>query len=226
MKRNATQALPRPHGRHGTRRPRRGTTRPGTRASLLAAARRLFARCGYDGASVRAITHQAGANLGSITYHFGSKHALYEAVLEQVLSPLVDRVRTAVGGPGDSLDRAEATVRAFFAHLEENPDMPQLMLQEIAAGKTPPAPVARLIGGVSGCLGQLMAEGQVAGEVRSGDPVLMALSVVYQPVHLTLVRRMAKHIVGLDQSDPATHDRVVEHAARFARAGLAAGGRS
>ena len=193
-----------------------------TRAALLSAARRLFARRGFAGASVRAITKEARVNLGAVTYHFGSKHALYDAVLDQVLTPLTERIDHAVDAGGGTLDRAEATVRALFEHLKENPDMPQLMLQEIAAGKPPPAPVARTLGAVSARLAGLVREGQSTGEIRPGDPILQALSLVYQPVHLTLIQRIGRDIMGLDQSDPATRARVVEHAAAFARAGLAA----
>jgi TetR/AcrR family transcriptional repressor of nem operon len=173
------------------------------------------------GASIRTITREAHANLGAVTYHFGSKHALYEAVLEQVLAPLAQRVVAVLEGPGSALDRAEGTVRALFEHLRENPDMPHFMVQELAAGKTPPVPVVKMIGTVSGRLAQLMREGQAAGEIRDGEPILLALSLVYQPVHLTLLQRISKGFLGVDQSDPATHARVVEHAASFARAGLA-----
>src|SRR5436309_3022814 len=59
MKRNATRAQSRaPAARPADARPRvKG--RPATRTALLTAARRLFARRGYDGTSVRAITHEA-----------------------------------------------------------------------------------------------------------------------------------------------------------------------
>jgi AcrR family transcriptional regulator len=55
---------------------------PGTAAALLEAGRVLFAERGYEGASVRAITAHACANLGAITYHFGSKRDLYDRVVE------------------------------------------------------------------------------------------------------------------------------------------------
>ena len=171
---------------------------------------------------MRAITRAARANLGAITYHFGSKRALYEAVLDQALAPLPVRVALATEGEGTVLDRAEGAVRAFFDHLAANPDLPQLMLQEIAAGRRAPPPVVRGLGEVMGRLSSLIREGQDAGEIRAGDPVLMGLSLVYQPVHLTLVQRLAREVVGIDQSDPAVRARVVAHAAAFARAGLAA----
>ncbi|HUP51685.1 MAG TPA: helix-turn-helix domain-containing protein, partial [Longimicrobiales bacterium] len=76
-----------------------------TRADLLAAARRLFAQRGFDGTSVRAITREAGANLGAVTYHFGSKRALYAAVLEQGLRPIAQRVRAAAASEGTAMER-------------------------------------------------------------------------------------------------------------------------
>nr|WP_246325244.1 TetR family transcriptional regulator [Dissulfurirhabdus thermomarina] len=52
------------------------------------AAERLFARDGYHGTSLRAITGAAGVNLAAVNYHFGSKEALMVAVLERRLVPL------------------------------------------------------------------------------------------------------------------------------------------
>jgi AcrR family transcriptional regulator len=60
---------------------------PVTAESLLDAGQRLFAERGYDASSVRDLTAAASANLGAVTYHFGSKEALYHAVLERALVP-------------------------------------------------------------------------------------------------------------------------------------------
>ncbi len=58
-----------------------------TRDRILTVARALFAQHGYRGASVRAITKEAGANLGAVTYHFGTKDALYDAVIDSLVRP-------------------------------------------------------------------------------------------------------------------------------------------
>lgn len=192
----------------------------GTRTALLRAARDLFARRGYDGASIRAITRRADANLGSVTYHFGSKEELYHAVLEEVMAPLAARVSKVTAGAGPGVDRIERVVHAFFDHLRHHPELPQFMLQEIAAGKAPPPPVDALLRSVSGDLTRVVSEGQSDGEIRDGDPLLMGLSSIIQPVHLTLVRHWLTTMTGIDPEDPAQHDRLVEHAAAFVRAGL------
>ena len=47
-----------------------------TKAALLSVAERLFALHGFRAVSVRDITAEAGANLASVNYHFGSKDGL------------------------------------------------------------------------------------------------------------------------------------------------------
>ena len=59
-----------------------------TRESILDAAERLFARDGYAGATLRAITRAAGANLAAVQYHFGGKEALYREVFVRRIRPM------------------------------------------------------------------------------------------------------------------------------------------
>lgn len=54
----------------------------GPKQCLLKAALRIFAKNGFHGASVREICKSAGANVGSVNYHFHGKEKLYKAVLE------------------------------------------------------------------------------------------------------------------------------------------------
>ncbi|MFQ5350554.1 MAG: TetR/AcrR family transcriptional regulator [Thermoanaerobaculia bacterium] len=59
-----------------------------TKTSLLDAGEQLFAEFGINGASMRAITRAAGANLAAVHYHFGSKAGLVRAVFRRRLEPL------------------------------------------------------------------------------------------------------------------------------------------
>lgn len=195
-----------------------------TRAALIAVARRAFAEQGYDGASIRRITSEAGANLGAVTYHFGSKRHLYAEVLRTVLAPLLERVRDTARGPGPGLERVLGVVRAFFAHLQANPDQPGLMLQEIASGRVPPDPAPEIIRSVFGTVTGLIREGQSDGSIRAGDPPLLTLSTVAQPIYVSLARRLITPVLDLDGSLRAgVEARFVDHAVDFVRRGLAAG---
>lgn len=191
-----------------------------TRSALLEAARAAFGRAGFDGASVRTITGEAGANLGAITYHFGSKRGLYEAVLEEGLRPLAARVHAATESDGPAIERMVSVVEAYFEHLALHPDLPHLLLQEIAAGKAPPDVVVEIVGEVKNALAGLQREGERDGSVRPGHPVLTALSVISQPVYLTLVAPMLRAVAGVDLTDPSMHRAVVAHATDFVRRAL------
>ncbi len=65
-----------------------------TKTRILDGAERLFAREGFHNTSLRAITSLVGANLASVNYHFGSKDALLQAVIERRLLPL-NQIREA-----------------------------------------------------------------------------------------------------------------------------------
>lgn len=197
-----------------------GGTADDTRSALMEAGRDLFVTKGFDGASVRAITQRAAVNLGAITYHFGSKLGLYHAVLESELQPLADRVVAASSGGEPVVDRMAAIVEAYFGHFEEHPHLPRLMLQEIAAGKPPPPVVAHTLKRVMGTLTRLQQEGVADGTVRPGHPILTALSVVCQPIYMTIVSPMLKAFAGLDLEDEATRAAAVDHSVAFVRAGL------
>jgi AcrR family transcriptional regulator len=62
-----------------------------TRERLLDAAERIFAERGFEGASMRAVTHAAGASVSAANYHFGSKEELLRATLSRHIGPLNER---------------------------------------------------------------------------------------------------------------------------------------
>lgn len=204
----------------------RGTRRRArsTREALIRAGRRLFTRYGYDGASVRAIARAARANLGSVTYHFGSKRKLYGAVVSEALAPLADRIVAAAASSGDPLDRAGAVVRAYVEFLGEDPDPPRLLLQELAVGRPPPPEAVAVLQRILNVLRGLVEEGQAAGRIREGEASLFALSIVAQPLQVAIAWPLYLKLVGVDPRDPAVREWIARHAARFVRAGLARGG--
>lgn len=200
-----------------------------TRSALLTTARRLFAARGYRGASVRAITGEAGANLGAVTYHFGSKERLYHAVLEDAFAPFRARLRAAASEGGPPLARVEAFVRAFFEYLFQHEELRGLVLQELAVPGPVPEPVLRTIKMNFGLLTELVNEGQAAGQIRSGDPALLALATATQPIALNIVRPVLEQAGAVSFASPEDRARLVDNAIRFVLSGLGApiqGGRA
>ena len=82
--------------RQVTGRPRRGERRLITRAQLLDAAERVFARDGLRGASVDTIALEAGYSTGAIYSNFKGKEDLFLALLEERIDPRLAKVYEAV----------------------------------------------------------------------------------------------------------------------------------
>lgn len=192
-----------------------------TADQLVAAAVDLFARHGYHGASVRAITRAAGVNLGAVTYHFGSKGALYEAAIGSVLGPSTAHLTRAAAVPGSALDRLEALLRGFFEYLGAHPQLPRILTHHLAAGLPVVTTARDTMQRNLRLLSGLIAEGQREGTIREGTPALMALSILAQPIFLSLARRLLQEGVGIDQDDPRVSTDLRESVVRFVRAALA-----
>ena len=118
------------------------------REHILSAARRAFARHGYEGATVKVLEAETGLSRGAIFHHFRDKEALFLALAEddatrtaevveqaglvQVMRDLRDkdagwlgvqlevrrRLRTDPGFATSWAERQEAIVRATTARLE------------------------------------------------------------------------------------------------------------
>lgn len=85
---------------------------------MLAAARRRFARDGYDGASIRAIATEAGVDPALVHHYFGTKRELFRAA---AAFPLDTDELVAELAAGSPTDRARALARFFF-HVWEDED--------------------------------------------------------------------------------------------------------
>jgi AcrR family transcriptional regulator len=181
------------------------------RERLIEAARLLFAAEGFDATSVRDITARAHANLGAITYHFGTKEALYHAVIERFAVPIADRIAAISKETGPPLDRLGTAVRAFLDHIWRHPEMPRLILREMASDRPLPEPVGRVIRRNVESFTRMVAEGQADGSIRSGEPHLMAMSIAGQPLFLALASKAIRQVIGRDPGDPAVRAMIADH---------------
>jgi AcrR family transcriptional regulator len=87
-----------------------------TKERILGAAEELFARHGFEGASLRQLTAAAGVNLAAVNYHFGSKDRLIEEVFRRRLDQLNGRRMAALQKiAGDPDATVEDVLAAFIA---------------------------------------------------------------------------------------------------------------
>jgi AcrR family transcriptional regulator len=200
---------------------KRMTPAPGsTRAALLDAATALFATHGYAATSVRAITTRARANLGAITYHFGSKAALFEAVLLRALTELGDTLTLALARRGPPLDRLERAFRAHFTFLATRPPIRGLVTQVVLRGDEIPPGARAFLRGLADRLAALIVEGQRDGSIRSGDPRVLTAAVMAPSLVLNVMRGPMRAGPGIDLDNPRRRRAVLTVLVRYLRAAL------
>lgn len=104
-----------------------------TAERILDAAEELFSERGYAGTSLREVAAAVGIRIPSLYNHFESKQALYGAVLERGLSPLLLAMSEAVSEDGEAPD-AERVIEAVMQLLAQRPNLPRLVLHETLSG--------------------------------------------------------------------------------------------
>jgi len=93
------------------------TSRKGNlREAILSAAEALFSTGGFNAVSIRDIAKEAGANPGSVTYHFKSKDGLLLEIYRRHCGPINQRrheLLAAAKRIRDRENRLESIVRAY-----------------------------------------------------------------------------------------------------------------
>ena len=103
--------------------------RPSVRARLIEAALTCFLADDYHRVSTRQIAEQAGANVSMIRYYFGSKEGLYEEMIRETLSPLLD----VLDGPLLATTDGFATfLDLYYRTMSAHPAFPRLILKVLA----------------------------------------------------------------------------------------------
>src|SRR6201985_183071 len=95
---------------------RERSRKPNMREAILVAAEELFSTKGFSAVTVRDIAQAAGANPGSVTYHFRTKDDLLLEIYRRHCKPMNLRraeLLAAARRVRDLQDRLEAIVRAY-----------------------------------------------------------------------------------------------------------------
>ena len=91
------------------------------RELIRSAAKKLFAKSGLDGTSVREIARLAGYTTGAIYFHYANKEELYADILRDSLDRLLVSVSAAVSAKDSPVEALSGAFHAFVRFYDENP---------------------------------------------------------------------------------------------------------
>jgi len=105
-----------------------------TADKILVAARAVFAEKGYSGTHVDEIANRAGVNKATLYYQIGDKDTLYANVIHYVLGNIAQDIAEAVANVYTPEDKLKAYIQSIASAVDKNPELPPIMMREIAAG--------------------------------------------------------------------------------------------
>ncbi len=111
-----------------------GDTPDPVRARLLKAALDCFLADEYHKVTTRLIAERADANVSMIRYYFGNKEGLYEEMIRDTLSPLLD----VLDGPMlSSVEGFAEFLRLYYDTMSKRTEFPKLILKVLALNQGP-----------------------------------------------------------------------------------------
>ena len=144
---------------------------------ILNAALRLFATRGLSATKISDIAAEAGVSHGLVHHYFGSKEEIFVAIVEQALQGSANLMQGALLQTGTPWDRLQSLCEIMLQGIVDRPEYVLLVIQ-ISVNESIPEKARRLLeeyGALSTqYLASLIQEGQDAGQVIAGDPVLLA----------------------------------------------------
>jgi len=125
---------PRENPPGAARRMTREQRRAQTRERLLAAARSVFARQGFHGASVEEIASEAGFSTGALYSNFDGKEDLFLVLMEGEIAEHAREIAEAVRTRASVAERAAGGARQWMTMIEREPEVLLLFTEFWAYG--------------------------------------------------------------------------------------------
>ena len=165
---------------------------------------RVFAERGYEGTSMNDVAERGGMRKASLFYHFATKDALYEAVLDRLVASLQAALEAVYVSSGTFEDRLDAVNETLVTVLASHPYAARLLLREamdwgpVIRGKLLDRILLVLEAGAA-----WLRAGQEQGAFVEGDPkqlVLSSMGLHFLPFALG---QLVERYMGTDVFDPA-----------------------
>ena len=137
----------------------------------MEAAEQLFADRGFAGTSVRDIAEAAGVNLAMISYYFGSKEKLMEAMFQHRGQHLKTQLQNILLNSNmTSFQKVEKLIEEYIDRLFQKQFFHKVMIREQMANTAGPIAeqIAQLKLTNQNLFKQIIQEGQKKGEFRKG----------------------------------------------------------
>jgi AcrR family transcriptional regulator len=160
---------------------RRANRRAQNRADILDAAELVFAEDGIRGGSIRRVAEESGFSAAALYLFFENKEQLVSEVLNRRADELIAVIGGVAGCDLAPLDKLHRIIDDTLVFFRERPNFRFLLYHlrggPIIAGSVLPDssdPADNRFHQAMTLLSEVVEEGQMTGEIREGDPGVLA----------------------------------------------------
>jgi len=119
------------------------------RAQLLDVGRSVFAKVGYEAASIEEIAKRANITKPVVYEHFGGKEGLYAVVVDREVRRLVELITSALEGDHPRVLLEQAAL-AFLTYIEDEPEGFSILVRD--------SPIASSAGTLASVIGDIAGQ--------------------------------------------------------------------
>jgi AcrR family transcriptional regulator len=196
---------------------------------ILDVAERIFAEHGFDGASTRMISGEAGVNMAMLNYYFGSKEGLLLSIFERRTSTFRSLIQHIGNNENiSSWQKVTEYIEAYIGRVFNNNCFQKMIHQEMAVRRT-----GELADKITDMIMQnvfefrkILYEGIERGEFRRDIDTDMAVATVFGVKgQIVNAPQICSLMLGYDTQDPLNVEeklkpRVIDYLKRLLKAYL------
>jgi AcrR family transcriptional regulator len=167
--------------------------------TILDAAETLFSKYGFDATSTREIAEEAGANVAMISYYFGSKENVLNAIVERYSNEIIAQLTKVYNPNLPANERLDKMIDAYLSCCYDHPDPVIIAHREMGVNLRPDLQdtIQCTFTKVREMVSQIIVDGQSDGIFRDVD-VHMMLHGIGSMVDSMLVEAYSLKRMGVD----------------------------
>ena len=189
----------------------KGLIRQANEARILGAGERVFARAGFNGATMAAIADEAGLPKANLHYYFGAKQDLYRAVLARTLHDWLAPMQ-AITADAEPLAALATYIRAKMAMSQQRPDASRVYANELLHGAPVVGELLRTeLRDTVREKAAVIAGWAAAGRMAPVDATQLLFTIWAATQTYADFDVQVRAVLGRDALDEADHARATEH---------------
>ena len=180
---------------------------------IIAAAEKLFANRGFDGTSVRDIAEEAGVNIAMISYYFGSKEKLMQALFSERTGQIRMKVESLLQDDSlTPLEKMYVLADDYIERISRKQQFHKIMFYEQMMEKNSVITemLAELKKENTSHVTRLIKDGQKRGAFRKDIDIVLLMNVLFGTVTQTFMnQKYYRNYYNLENlSDEALRERL------------------